>query len=98
MMKRDMIQLLVEGEIGSILKIRPADKNDNASSEIRANPAMSSWKGSFLGDLDLQSQITRKDQNAARRTKSGVEKNHSATRLDCHDGDERDLWTGTAHS
>jgi hypothetical protein len=49
MMKRDMIQLLVEGEIGSILKIRPADKNDNASSEIRANPAMSSRKCSFRG-------------------------------------------------
>jgi hypothetical protein len=58
-MKRDMMQLLVEGETGSILKIRPADKNDNASSEIRANPAMSSRKCSFPGHR--LSQGTRED-------------------------------------
>jgi hypothetical protein len=36
-MKRDMVQLLMEGGIGSILNIRRRNRNDNAKPLLRAN-------------------------------------------------------------
>jgi hypothetical protein len=36
-MKRGMVQLLMEGGIGSILKIRRRNRNDNAKPPPRAN-------------------------------------------------------------
>jgi hypothetical protein len=49
--KRDMMQLLVESGIGSILKIRCRNGNDNAKLRTNANPIIHYEKYLFAPDI-----------------------------------------------